>query len=212
MQYQVDNWYYFNWVCGDQIVEQHIHNIDVSNWLKDATPIEAQGQGGREVRTSRETGQIFDHHMVEFTYPDETKMLSCCRHIKGAWSEVAEYAHGTKGTARLHRGEIYGPDGDVIWRFGGRNPQGHQQEQEDLVANLRAGRVPNETEYGAMSTMTAIFGRMATYSGKRLKWEEAINSDLDLTPETLAWDAQPPVTPDADGRYPVPVPGKTQVI
>ncbi|MEM6330573.1 MAG: Gfo/Idh/MocA family oxidoreductase, partial [Planctomycetota bacterium] len=212
MQYQVDNWFYFLWTCGGQLVEQHIHNIDVSNWLKQATPVDAQGQGGRQVRTSKETGQIFDHHTVEFTYADGSKMMSSCRHIPGAWGQVGEYAHGTAGTAKIHRGVIYGPGGDTIWRYRGRRVQGHKQEQLDLIDALRAGEIPNETEYGAMSTMTAIMGRMATHSGKMIRWDEAINSDLDLGPASLAWDAEPPVTPDAEGRYPVPVPGRTVVL
>lgn len=212
MEYQVNNWFYFNWTCGGQLVEQHIHNIDVSNWVKQATPVDAQGQGGREVRTSKETGQIFDHHMVEFTYPDGSKMLSCCRHIDGAWGQVAEYAQGTNGTADISRGRIFGPDGKTVWRYKGRNVQGHQQEQLNLIDALRAGDLPNEIEYGAMSTMTAIMGRMATHSGKMIKWEEAINSDLNVGPERLAWDAEPPVLPDADGRYPVPVPGQAVVL
>ncbi|MEM9187020.1 MAG: Gfo/Idh/MocA family oxidoreductase [Planctomycetota bacterium] len=213
MEYQVDNWYYFLWTCGGQIVEQHIHNLDVSNWVKQAIPVTAQGQGGREVRTSKATGQIFDHSMVEYTYPDGSKMLSCCRHVPGAWGQVAEYAHGTNGSANIGLGRILDANGKIVWRYKAkRSVQGHQQEQLNLIKALRAGEVPSETEYGALSTMTAIMGRMAAHSGKEIKWGEAINSDLDLGPKTLAWDAEAPVLPDADGRYPVPVPGKTVVI
>ena len=212
LEYQVDNWYYFLWACGGQICEQHIHNLDVSNWVKQATPIEAQAQGGREVRTNKETGQIYDHTMVEYTYPDGSRMLSCCRHIPGAWGQVAEHAHGSTGTADISGGKIYDADGKLVWRYQGKRVQGHQQEQLDMVDNLRAGRVPSETEYGATSTMTAILGRMAAHSGKRVKWDEAINSDLSLASSMLSWDATPPVKPDEDGRYPVPVPGKAVVI
>ncbi|MEN1681880.1 MAG: Gfo/Idh/MocA family oxidoreductase [Planctomycetota bacterium] len=212
MQYQVDNWFYFFWTCGGQLVEQHIHNIDISNWVKQATPVTAQGQGGREVRTSKATGQIFDHHMVEFTYPDGSTMLSCCRHIDGAWGQVGEYATGSKGTADIGRGKIFDRDGNLVWRYRGKNVQGHQQEQLNLIDALRAGERPDECEYGAMSTMTAIMGRMATTGGKMVKWEDALNSDLALGPKQLAWDAEAPVQPDEDGRYPVPVPGKTVVI
>ena len=212
LEYQVNNWYYFLWTCGGQIVEQHIHNLDVGNWVNQALPVRAQAQGGREVRTSKEHGQIYDHTMVEFSYPNESRMLSCCRHIQGAWGQVAEYAHGTKGSANIGAGRIYGADGKLVWKFEGRNVQGHQQEQLDLVDNLRAGRIPNETEYGAMSTMTAIFGRMAAHSGKELSWDKAINSDISLADNLLAWDATPPVAPDDEGRYPVPVPGKAQVV
>lgn len=212
MQYQVENWYYFNWLCGDNITEQHIHNLDVGNWAKGMLPVEAQGQGGREVRTSKENGQIFDHHMVEYTYNDGTKMISQCRHIEGCAKNVSEHVHGTAGTADISAGQIFGPRGDLLWEYEGRNPQGHQQEQTDLIANLRSGKLPNETEYGAHSTMTSILGRMATYSGKVVKWDEAINSDLVLVPNNLTFASQPPVKPDDEGRYPVPVPGKTRAV
>lgn len=212
MQYQVNNWFYFLWTCGGQLVEQHIHNIDISNWVNEATPVEAQGQGGRQVRTSKETGHIFDHHMIEYTYPNGSKMLSCCRHIPGAWGQVGEFAEGTLGSAHINSGKIFDRDGKIVWRYKGRGVQGHQQEQLNLVKALRAGETPNETEFGALSTMTAIMGRMATHSGKRIKWEEAINSDLSLGPDTLAFDAEPPVSPDSDGRYPIPMPGKTVVL
>ena len=104
MEYQMRNWYYFNWLCGDHIVEQHIHNLDVGNWIHGATPVEAQGMGGRQVRTGKEYGEIFDHHAVEFTYADGTKMFSQCRHIEGCDSEVREHAHGTKGTLDIDDG------------------------------------------------------------------------------------------------------------
>ena len=212
MRYQMRNWYYFNWLCGDHIVEQHIHNLDVSNWLKNAYPVTAQGQGGRQVRTEPKYGQIFDHHMVEYTYADGTKMLSQCRHVRGAWPSVSEHAHGTRGKATISAATIYDSSGEKTWRFGKGGGNGHQQELHDLFASLRNGQIPNEGEYGALSTMTAIMGRLATYSGQVIHWEEALQSELDLSPETYAFDATPPVVPDADGFYPVAVPGITRVI
>src|SRR5882757_826589 len=97
LEYQVRNWYFFSWLSGDHICEQHVHNIDVCNWIKQAHPTEAQGMGGRQVRTGKEYGNIFDHHAVEFTYADGTKMLSQCRQIPGCENLVAEFAHGTCG-------------------------------------------------------------------------------------------------------------------
>lgn len=212
MEYQMRNWYYFNWLCGDHIVEQHIHNLDVSNWIKDMVPEKAQGVGGREVRTSNAHGQIFDHHMVEFTYPDGSTMLSCCRHIMGCWSQVAEFADGTKGTSKVGSGSLMNKEGKITWRFRDKKPSSYQQEHDDLFASIRKGEPLNEAEYGATSTMTAILGRMATYSGKMITWDEASGSQLDLSPQQYAWDAAPPVTPDSSGAYPIPVPGKTNVI
>jgi myo-inositol 2-dehydrogenase / D-chiro-inositol 1-dehydrogenase len=215
MEYQVNNWYYFTWLCGDHIVEQHIHNLDVGNWLRDMHPSEAHGMGGRQVRTGKEYGQIFDHHFVEFTYPDGTKMYSQCRHIDGCVGDVAEYAHGTKGTLDLDDGAIGGRikthDGGK-WRSKGQKVNNHHQEHHDLFAALRDGRIYNEGDFGATSTMTAILGRMATYSGKVVKWDEALARGIDLSPKEYDFAAAPPVLADERGFYPAPVPGKTEVL
>ena len=213
MEYQMRNWYYFNWLCGDHINEQHIHNLDVINWLKNGFPVDAQGQGGREVRTGKDNGQIFDHHMVEYTYADGSKMLSCCRHIRGCWNSVSEHCHGTKGSANIGGGKIYDTAGETIFRSKGARG-GHQQEHHDLFADLRAGKRPNEAEYGAKSTFTAILGRMATYSGQSIKWDDAINSKIvlaDVDSMTSMKD-EAPVKPDENGDYAIPVPGVTKTV
>lgn len=210
MEYQVNNWYYFDWLCGDHIVEQHIHNIDVSNWVKQAHPISAQGAGGRERRTSPDFGQIFDHHVVEFTYPDGSTMLSECRHMDGCWNQVAEFATGSKGRSNISAGMIKSPEGE--WKYEGEHGDPYQLEHDHLFAAIREGKPYNEAEYGAHSTMTAIMGRMATYSGKMMEWDEAINSEIDLSPKEYNFAAAPPVVPDAKGNYPVPVPGVTKVV
>jgi predicted dehydrogenase len=150
MEYQMRNWYYFNWLCGDHIVEQHIHNLDVGNWMRGMHPVEAQGMGGRQLRTGKEYGQIFDHHFVEFTYPDGTKMFSQCRHWDGCAVEVREHAHGTKGTLDIDDGAgglITGPEGK--WRSPGRKLDNHHQEHHDMFAALRRGEIYNEGDYGA---------------------------------------------------------------
>jgi predicted dehydrogenase len=211
MEYQMRNWYYFNWLCGDHIVEQHIHNMDVGNWLRGGIhPVQAQGMGGRQVRTGKEYGQIFDHHFVEFKYADGTQMFSQCRHIDGCTSEVNEYAHGTKGASNVGAAQIEGHEGK--WRSKQPGIDAWHQEHHDLFAALRRGDIYNEGDYGAESTMTAILGRMATYSGKVVRWDEALASGADLSPATYDFAATPPVVPDADGYYPVPVPGKTDVM
>jgi myo-inositol 2-dehydrogenase/D-chiro-inositol 1-dehydrogenase len=211
MEYQMRNWYYFNWLCGDHIVEQHIHNLDVGNWIMKGYPTEAQGQGGRLVRTGIEHGEIFDHHMVEFSYADGTRMLSQCRHQPGCWSPVEEHAHGTEGTADVSRARIQRYDQDKLhWRFRGESKDPYQVEHDVLFAAIRAGTPHNEAEYGAMSTMTAILGRMATYCGKVVKMEDALASKLALTPSAFDFEGTPPTVPDADGRYPIPIPGVTK--
>ena len=210
MEYQVNNWYYFNWLCGDHIVEQHIHNIDVSNWLKAAFPISANGMGGRQVRKGKDHGQIYDHHCVEYTYADGTTMLSQCRHINGSSNRVTEYAAGSSGKSHVGGKLIESSSGN--WKYQGDKVDPYQLEHDHLFAAIRRGDAYNEVEYGAKSTMTSILGRMATYSGKVISWDEAINSEIDLSPREYDFKADPPVLPDAEGRYPVPVPGKTVVV
>ncbi len=214
MEHQMKNWYYFNWLCGDHIVEQHIHNLDVINWLKQGYPVSAQGQGGRQVRKGPEHGEIFDHHMVEYTYADGTKMISQCRHIRGCWSSVTEFAHGTKGHADLSGSKIYEHGKkEPVWSTK-VNHNGHQQEHHDLFADLRAGKIPNEAEYGAKSTMTAIFGRLATYSGKMLDWDTAINSDIKLADvdSMTSFEDKAPLQPNERGGYDIAVPGKFKAV
>jgi predicted dehydrogenase len=195
-------------------VEQHIHNIDVINWLKNGYPVSAQGQGGRQVRTGKEYGEIFDHHFVEFTYGDGSKMLSQCRHIPNTWSSVNEYAHGTKGSCNIGGATIHDHNDQVVWSFGRGGGEGHQQEHHDLFAVIRKGERPNEGDYGALSTMTSILGRMATYSGKTLAWDDALNSELVISPvdQFTSFQDQPPVLPDENGAYKIPMPGSTVTV
>jgi predicted dehydrogenase len=211
MEYQMRNWYYFNWLCGDHINEQHIHNLDVANWVKGAYPAKAQGQGGRQVRTGKDHGEIFDHHFVEYTYPDGTVMLSQCRHQPDCWKSITEHAHGTKGTCDISGARMTLRDGKD-WRYNGRDRNPYQVEHDHLFDAIRNNKPYNEAENGAKSTMTAILGRMATYSGQEIKWEDAIKSEIALRPEGYTFDSRPPTVPDADGRYPIPMPGKTKTV
>jgi len=214
MHYQIRNWYYFTWLSGDHIVEQHVHNIDVVNWIKGAHPVRGQGMGGRQVRNAKRHGQIFDHHFVEFEYADGTRMMSQCRQIPGCWPNISESAFGTKGSAELNDGRnIFVIKSGTSWRFPKEKPtNAYQQEHDDLFAAIRNDTPYNEAEYGAMSTMTGILGRMCTYSGQQIQWEDAINSNIELLPKTFSWDAEPLVLPNADGFYPVAMPGRTKCV
>ncbi len=216
MEYQMRNWYYFNWLCGDHIVEQHIHNIDVANWFIGEFPLHAQGMGGREVRKDKKYGQIFDHHFVEFTYPSGAVISSQCRHQPGCLDNVTESFMGTKGkiyTDSQNKGIIKGYDGTSLYEHQGENdPNPYQTEHDVLFANIREGKVTNDTEHAAKTTMSAILGRMASYSGQLVTFDDALNRGKSLMPDTYSWDAMPKVVPDADGNYPVPVPGQTQVL
>jgi myo-inositol 2-dehydrogenase / D-chiro-inositol 1-dehydrogenase len=211
MQYQVRNWYHFTWLSGDHIVEQHVHDIDAGNWFAQGHPIEAEGSGGRQVCVGKDVGEIFDHHAVEYTYANGLKMFSYCRQISGCWDAFLECAHGTKGKAEIegHGRSVLSIDGQKPMRWN-RGPDGHQIEMDELFAALMAGQPYNEADWATDSTMTAILGRMATYSGKIVKWDEASNSQLDLGPKTLAWNAEPQAKPRPDGTYACALPGVTQ--
>jgi predicted dehydrogenase len=215
MEYQMRNWYYFNWLCGDHIVEQHIHNLDVINWLKGAYPVRAQGQGGRQVRVGKEYGEIFDHHYVEFEYADGTRMFSQCRHMPQCNVNVSEHVQGTKGLCEINAGEIK-PGKDTRakpeWAYKGRSVNPYQVEHDDLFASIRAGKPLNEGENGAISTMTAIYGRLCTYSGKVIEWKDALASNVSLQPKDYDFKSNPPVMPNADGSYAIAVPGLSRVV
>jgi len=210
MQFQVNNWYHFNWLSGDHIVEQHVHDIDVMNWFtKDQHPVEANGMGGRTHRP-RNTSEIFDYHSVEYTFENGVRGFSYCRQIPGCWDSFSEHAYGTKGhididghgNARL---QVTGQE-PRVWR---RDTIGHQVEMDVLFDAVANGKEFNNGDIGATATMTAVLGRMATYSGKVVKWEDAMNSQLDTFPKDLSWDADPGPKPDEHGNYPCAVPGVT---
>lgn len=212
MEYQMRNWYYFNWLCGDHITEQHIHNIDVINWFKGAYPVKAQGMGGRQVRNGKEHGEIFDHHYVEFHYADGTIMNSQCRHIKGTMAKVDELLVGTKGKIFAGAANITDLKGKVLYQFDRKtenNP--YQTEHDELFAAIAKGEYKfADAENGAKSSMTSILGRMATYSGQVITWDKAINSGISLQPKVYDFSGEAPVNPNADGFYPVAVPGVTK--
>jgi myo-inositol 2-dehydrogenase/D-chiro-inositol 1-dehydrogenase len=210
MEYQLRNWYYFVWTCGDHINEQHIHNIDVINWVKKGIPVKARAMGGREINNGPDDGEIYDHFAVEFEYEDGSICLSECRQQPGCWNSVSEAVVGTKGRSDVNGYKIYGEN---QWRFqatGAKDP--YQQEHDDLFSAIRNNTDHNEAESGATSTMTAILGRMAAYSGKELEYKTALGSEIDLFPKVLAWDAEPGPKPGPDGFYPRAIPGKTKVV
>ncbi len=212
MEYQLRNWYYFNWICGDHITEQHIHNIDVINWVKNGYPVRARGTGGREVRKGKDFGEIFDHHIVEFEYADGTILNSQCRHIPGTWAKVDEHVIGTKGKVHFDAAKILDHKGNVQFAFDKKTKENnpYQTEHDELWATVAAGDYKYaDAENGAYSTMTSILGRMATYSGQVIEWDKAINSGINIAPSRFAWDADMPSKPDANGLYTVAIPGKT---
>jgi predicted dehydrogenase len=191
MEYQMRNWYHFVWLCGDHIVEQHVHNLDICNWVKGDHPVKANGMGSCHCRDNRNIGQIYDNHFVEFTYKDGTKLYSQCRQQPNTWSAVTQFIHGTKG----------------VKEFPGNGSDGYTQEHVDLINAIRKNEKLNDGWHAATSTFTAVLGRMATYSGIEVNWDDAVAKGPDEMPKKFAFDANPPAMPDTNGNYPVAVPG-----
>ncbi|MFZ5831476.1 MAG: Gfo/Idh/MocA family protein [Planctomycetota bacterium] len=211
MMYQVRNWYYFTWLSGDHNVEQHVHSLDKGLWtMHDKPPVRAWGMGGRQVRTDPKFGQIYDHHAVVYEYDDGTPIYSFTRQMLGCWNETTDILIGTKGRANVLKFTI---EGENPWKCDPKEAKKinmYDREHEALFRAIRAGEPINNGTYMAYSTMLGILGRMATYTGQRITWEDAINSTEDLSPSGYEWDSTPPVLPDADGKYPVAMPGVTQ--
>jgi len=215
MEYQMRNWYYFNWLCGDHIVEQHVHNIDIANWVKGAYPVSIQGTGSQAWRKGKDYGEIYDNHAVELTYADGAVIYSQCRHFEGTSNRVDETFQGTKGRTFLsanNTGKLWDTKGNVLFNHptkGQANP--YQTEHDELFETISKGEYKHwDAERGALSTLTGIIGRYATYSGQVIKWEDALNANNSLMPDTLTWDAKPKILPDENGLYPVAQPGLFQ--
>ncbi len=168
--------------------------------------------GGREVRKGKDNGEIFDHHFVEFHYADGSILNSQCRHIPGTMSKVDELLIGTKGKIFCGDANIRDHSGKILYQYdkkGENNP--YQTEHDELFAAIAKGQYKfADAENGAKSTMTAVMGRMATYSGKEMDWDKLLASGMSLAPKSYDWNALPPVVPNDDGYYPVAIPGKTK--
>jgi len=217
MEYQMRNWYYFNWLCGDHIVEQHVHNIDIANWVKNAHPISVQGTGSRAWRTGKDYGEIYDNHSIELTYADGAIIHSQCRHFEGISNRVDESFQGTKGKIYLsgsNQAIMKDYSGKELYNHntkGNANP--YQTEHDELFDAVSKGEYKfSNVDYAATSTFSAIIGRYATYSGQTIKWDEALASNISLMPERFAWDANPKLMPDEKGLYPIAMPGQAKVI
>ncbi len=223
LAHQILNYSCFNWLNASFFVDWLIHNIDVCCWAKNAWPVNAQGQGARVSRT--EPDQMLDQYAVEYTFADGAKLLAHGRHIAGCWDIFSDFAHGSKGSAvlmenlaaaksRIYRNQIMTPD-NIVWRYQGPTVDPYQREHDLLFEAIRNDKPYNETERAARACMVSIMGRMAAESGAMISYEEALASNLELAPglgQITSLDSQAPVLPDAQGRYPVPVPGRTKVL
>jgi len=202
LEWMVRNWYQFTWLCGDNIVEQHVHNIDIANWVMQAHPLKCVANGGRAQRMDpKRFPQAFDNFTVDLVYPDDIHVMSMCRHWDNCPGNVSERFAGTKGFANPGW-NIWGGES---WSFSGKNPNAYVQEHADLIAAIRSGKPINEARQVAESTLTAIMGRMATYTGQEVSWEQALNSKDNLFPDLT--DPRAPI----EVRGPA-VPGQTRLV
>ncbi len=221
LAHQIRNYSCFTWLNGSFILDWLIHNLDVCCWVKGAWPISAQGQGGRQVRDVPD--QLFDHYAVEYTFPDGTKLFAQGRHQANTWGFFGDVIHGATGSAVLGEGipepRIYKGHqqsaGNLIWQYQGPPCNQYQREMDLLFDAIRQDKPYNETERCGYACMVGILGRMAAESGNLITWQEAMNSNLELAPglENLTSLEDPaPLQPDSNGRYPIAMPGFTNVL
>jgi predicted dehydrogenase len=208
MTYQMRNWYNFTWLSGDFNVEQHVHFLDVCSWvMRGEYPVKAVGLGGRQVLTGPEYGHIYDHFSVVYEYANGAKLFSNCRQQPKCHNDMSAQVAGTKGRAELSERK----NGHAIktaggeWHYTGPANEMYQAEHDELFAAIRAGKPINNGEYMAKSTLLAIMGRMAAYTGQLVTWERALHSREDLSPPRYDWDV---TLPDP----PVATPGKTRLV
>ena len=211
MNFQVRNWYYFTWLSGDFIVEQSVHEFDVVRWIKhEANPVSCQGQGGKLVQTGALNGQIYDHFSCDYEFADGTHVTTQHRHIPRCWSWFGEKIHGTKGTAELsfkRNGRIRPFDPKAAGFRGQETGNSYQLEHDALFRSIRENTPFNEAERGAFSSLFAIMGRMAAYSGQVVTWEDALHSEEALALDVRSWDTEPVHFPDENGEYAAFLPG-----
>ena len=221
LAHQIANYSCFTWLNGSFIVDWLIHNIDVCCWAKDAWPVSVQGMGGRQLR--KEADQLFDHYAAEYTFPDGTRFCAQGRHMHNCHDFFGDNIQGATGSAilgegqpkpRLYRGHQQSRE-NLVWEYKGPLCDQYQREHDLLFDAIRNNKPYNETERCAKSCLTAIMGRMACESGALITWDDALASNLQLAPDleqiTSLTDSAP-VLPDANGRYPIAMPGETQVL
>jgi predicted dehydrogenase len=207
MHYQMRNWYYYTWLSGDFNVEQHVHFLDVCAWaMGDRYPVKAIGMGGRQQRTGPEYGNIYDHHGVVYEYEDGARLISNTRQMRGCRNDMSARVVGTRGVAsfRESRSGLRIENDQDTWIYQGEDTNIYQKEHDELFASIRAGQPLNNGRYMTHSTLLAILGRMATYTGQEITWEQALNSQEDLTPPSYAWGPAPEVK--------IAVPGVTKFV
>ena len=200
LEYQMRNWLYFNWLSGDLIAEQHIHTLDKCLWLMgDEPPLRCYGTGGRQKRTDPMYGNTYDHFATVFEWANGVKAFSHCRQMSNCWSENECHVFGTEGTAHVLAHLI---EGEMDWRYADKKRSMYDVEHDHLFKSIRDGKLINNGDYMCKSTLMALMGRQASYTGQEMKWDEYWNDDTQLGPAPENW-----VWGDFDPG-PVPIPGQ----
>lgn len=203
VEWQIRNWYNFGWTCGDGLVEQAVHTVDKVAWaFKDQPPVSCVAVGGRQIPAHG--GNIYDHMEVNYLYPKNVRAFVGQRQIEGCYNENADYISGTKGIAIIGRGPLPRIEGQTPWTFKGQKNDMYQAEHDRLFASIRQQKPINDGERMATSTLLALMGRMAAYTGQQVTWEQVLNSEERLFPEKLEWNMELPVRPMA-------LPGRTKL-
>ena len=210
MEYQIRDWFNFFWLSCDLPGLNLVHNLDKAAWaMREQPPLQAWAMGGRQTRVGPQFGDAWDHHAIVYEYESGVRMYAYCRQQNGCWPSIADHFFGTKGHCDLMRCRI---EGETNWQYEGPPSNRFDLEHVALFSSIRSGKPINNSLYMARSSMLGIMATWATYTGQVITWDEAIKSQHVVAPERYAPDADPPTKPDADGCYPMPVPGVTKFV
>jgi predicted dehydrogenase len=205
MEWQMWNWYHFNWLSGDQTAQQLIHSMDKASWaLGDVPPVRAWGMGGRQTMLDAKYGDQFDHQAVVYEYPNDVRVFGYTRDQQECWNNTSDFIIGTKGRCNLLSYRI---DGEKPWRYQGPRANMYDVEHAELFASIRDAKPINNGNYMCLSSALAIMAQMACYTGTIVSWQQAMGSKRSFALPRYGWDVEPPVKPTSDGRYPSPMQG-----
>ncbi|HEX2972730.1 MAG TPA: Gfo/Idh/MocA family oxidoreductase [Tepidisphaeraceae bacterium] len=213
LHFQYANQYRFSWLCGDDVPQSLVHNLDRASWAMNETPpVRCHGLAGRSTCLDRPYvyGDVFDHHSVVYQYANGIRLYALCRTAPGCYNEMSGIIMGSKGIAYT---EEYHIQGQTNWQYKGEPVSAYEREHVELFKAIRSGNPLNCGHYMAKSTMIGVMGQMSCYSGQEVTWDQVNKSNFCFAPrpEDCTWDMQPPVKPDSTGTYPVAIPGKTQL-
>jgi predicted dehydrogenase len=209
LEYQMWNWYHFNWLSGDQTAQQLVHSLDKASWaLGDKPPRRVWGMGGRQTMLDSKFGDQFDHHAVIFEYDNGVRVFGLTRDQQECWNNTSDFIMGTKGRCDLLNYKI---EGETNWRYEKPRQNMYDIEHQELFASIRAGKPINNGNYMCLSSALGIAAQMACYSGAMLTWDDIVNSKRSYALPRYAWDVEPLVKPAPDGRYPTAMQGHAEM-